>query len=190
MQVFNNDYDNSSGRGRGMDRPYTESRYGKPIQVNGVNGRYVRCYSNGSSWNGMNQYVEVEVFGHSANKGGSRETMPPVDPMPPGFKSFEKDFWEEAIRRRLIHGDSDGLNLKGSDELTIRIFLWGSMPAGDLLKRRINELDELLRLANELWNHHHPSLPLRNIEVRSNTDQLLRSLKPGVSASSRKAESD
>jgi len=180
VQVFNNDYDNSSIRGLGMDRPYTESRYGKPIQVNGVNGRYVRCYSNGSSWNVMNHYVEVEVFGHSANNLGGREPMSPVDPMPPGFKSFEKYFWEEAIRRRLVHGDSDGLNLKGSDELIIRIFLWDSALEGGPLESRIKRLDDLMQLANELWNQHHPALKLRNIEVRSNTDRLLRSLNPGA----------
>ena len=65
-QVFNNDYDKSSGRGLGKDLPYMESRYGKPIQVGGLHGRYVRCYSNGCSWNQMNSYTEIEVFGTAA----------------------------------------------------------------------------------------------------------------------------
>ncbi len=61
--VFNNDYENNLGLGRGRDRPYLESRYGKPIRVDGVNGRYVRLYSDGNTANEMNHYIEVQVFG-------------------------------------------------------------------------------------------------------------------------------
>jgi hypothetical protein len=61
--VFNNDYDNSSGKGVGKDRPYIETRYGKLIPVNGVKGRYVRLYSKGNTSNDMNHYIEAEVFG-------------------------------------------------------------------------------------------------------------------------------
>lgn len=61
--VFNNDYENSLGLGRGSDRPYMESRYGKPIRVDGVNGRYVRLYSRGNTANEMNHYIEVQVYG-------------------------------------------------------------------------------------------------------------------------------
>lgn len=61
--VFNNDYDESAGMGRGSDAPYVESRFGKLIPVSGVSGRYVRLYSNGNTSNEMNHYIEVEVFG-------------------------------------------------------------------------------------------------------------------------------
>lgn len=61
--LFNNDYDNSAGFGRGSDRPYVESRYGKLIDANQRNARYVRLYSNGNTANDMNHYIEVEVFG-------------------------------------------------------------------------------------------------------------------------------
>ncbi len=61
--VFNNDYENALGLGRGRDRPYLESRYGKPISVDGVRGRYVRLYSAGNTANDMNHYIEVEVHG-------------------------------------------------------------------------------------------------------------------------------
>jgi hypothetical protein len=61
--VFNNDYANAWGFGRGRERPYLESRYGKPIQVNGVSGRYVRLHANGNTANDMNHFIEVEVYG-------------------------------------------------------------------------------------------------------------------------------
>ena len=61
--LFNNDYDNSAGFGRGGDAPYVESRFGKLIPASGTAGRYVRLYSNGNTSNEMNHYIEVEVFG-------------------------------------------------------------------------------------------------------------------------------
>ena len=61
--IFNNDYDNSAGLGRGSDRPYVESRFGKLIDAQGTNARYVRLYSNGNTSNDMNHYIEVEVYG-------------------------------------------------------------------------------------------------------------------------------
>jgi hypothetical protein len=61
--VFNNDYDNSAGMGRGEDNPYVESRYGLLVDAKGTPGRYVRLYSNGNTANDMNHYIEVEVFG-------------------------------------------------------------------------------------------------------------------------------
>ena len=61
--LFNNDYDNSSGQGRGSDRPYVETRFGKPIDAKGVSARYVRLWSNGNTANDMNHYIEVEVYG-------------------------------------------------------------------------------------------------------------------------------
>ena len=64
--VYNNDYDNSAGMGKGADRPYVESRYGLPVNAKGAKGRYVRLYSNGNSSNENNHYIEVEVYGSKA----------------------------------------------------------------------------------------------------------------------------
>jgi hypothetical protein len=64
--VFNNDQDNSSGLGIGTDREYYETHEGKLIPVKGVKGRYVRCYSRGSSESVMSEYTEIEVYGRSA----------------------------------------------------------------------------------------------------------------------------
>jgi hypothetical protein len=61
--VFNNDNDNSSGFGVGQDLSYVETAEGKLIDAKGVVARYVRCSSNGSNSNELNNYIEVEVYG-------------------------------------------------------------------------------------------------------------------------------
>ena len=62
--VFNNDTDNSAKLGKGSDKAYIETRFGKPIVLgNPIKGRYVRLYSNGHDRQEVNTYVEVEVFG-------------------------------------------------------------------------------------------------------------------------------
>jgi hypothetical protein len=61
--IFNNDLDNSSGQGVGNNMHYVETSEGKLIDAKGVQGRYVRCYSNGNTNNDLNHYIEVEVYG-------------------------------------------------------------------------------------------------------------------------------
>lgn len=61
--VFNNDYDESAGMGKGSNRPYVETRFGKVVDGKGSKGRYVRLYSKGNTSNDMNHYIEVEVYG-------------------------------------------------------------------------------------------------------------------------------
>ena len=100
---------------------------------------------------------------------GSQQTTSSVDPMSPAFKSFEKDFWEEATKQRLIQQDADGLDLKGRDELIIRMSH----------KRAHAKLDQLMQLANERWNQSHLTPPLRKIEVRAIDGQVLSRLGPG-----------
>jgi hypothetical protein len=63
QSVFNNDIDNSSGRGVGKDMSYVETAEGKLIDARGVQGRYVRLYSRGNTANDLNHYIEVEVYG-------------------------------------------------------------------------------------------------------------------------------
>ena len=62
-ELFNNDYDNSAEQGKGSDKPYVDSRYGKLIDAKGTKAQYVRLYSNGNTANDMNHYIEVEVYG-------------------------------------------------------------------------------------------------------------------------------
>ena len=74
--VFNNDHDNSSGLGKGEDDTYVETSEGLWIDTKGVEGRYVRLYSNGYIFQHylhdgrineqkreLNHYVEIEVYG-------------------------------------------------------------------------------------------------------------------------------
>ncbi|MCJ8014490.1 discoidin domain-containing protein [Paenibacillus sp. KQZ6P-2] len=60
--VFNNDADNSAVQGVGTDAEYIETSSGKDITFPNVNARYVRLWSNGSTANGSNHYVEVEIY--------------------------------------------------------------------------------------------------------------------------------
>ena len=64
--VFNNDQDNSAGLGVGKDNEYFDLAEGKLIGVKGEKARYVRCYSNGSTSDGQNHVIEIEVFGKPA----------------------------------------------------------------------------------------------------------------------------
>jgi hypothetical protein len=61
--VFNNDHDNTSGLGAGKDMNYVETSEGRLVDAKGAIARYVRLYSNGNNQNGLNHYVEVEVYG-------------------------------------------------------------------------------------------------------------------------------
>ena len=61
--VFNNDHDNTAGLGKGADKEYRERFDGRPIDAKLAKGRYVRCWSNGSTSEPVNNYIEIEVFG-------------------------------------------------------------------------------------------------------------------------------
>jgi hypothetical protein len=63
--VFNNDADNSAGQGAGSDAEYAETSAGKSITFAPVSARYVRFWTNGSTSNQWNHYVEVEVYAAS-----------------------------------------------------------------------------------------------------------------------------
>lgn len=60
--VFNNDTDNSSGLGAGSDAEYNETVLGKEVVFAPITARYLRVYSNGSTVNGFNHWVEVKAF--------------------------------------------------------------------------------------------------------------------------------
>ena len=61
--LFNNDHDNTSKLGAGKDMNYVETSEGRLVDAKGSLARYVRLYSNGNSANGLNHYIEAEVFG-------------------------------------------------------------------------------------------------------------------------------
>lgn len=68
--LFNNDYDNSAGLGKGVDKEYYEDHFGRRISGLGIKARHVRITSNGSTSDPYNHFTEVEVYGkqHSAPK--------------------------------------------------------------------------------------------------------------------------
>jgi hypothetical protein len=64
--IFNNDQKNTAGLGVGTDREYFENSLtaaGKLIDAKGIQARYVRCYSKGSTDSALNSYIEIEAFG-------------------------------------------------------------------------------------------------------------------------------
>jgi hypothetical protein len=64
--IFNSDFSNDLGLGAGKSLNYIETYQGKLIDAKGVQGRYVRLYSNGNTSNKLNHYIEVEVWGKPA----------------------------------------------------------------------------------------------------------------------------
>jgi hypothetical protein len=61
--LFNNDMDNTSGRGIGKDREYFETQEGKLIDAKGIQARYLRSYTKGSTLSAFNVHQEIEVYG-------------------------------------------------------------------------------------------------------------------------------
>jgi hypothetical protein len=64
--IFNNDQKNTAGLGAGTDREYFENSLtgaGKLIDAKGLQARYIRCYSKGSTDSALNSYIEVEAYG-------------------------------------------------------------------------------------------------------------------------------
>ena len=64
--IFNNDQKNAAGLGLGTDREYFENSLtaeGKLIDAKGIQARYIRCYSKGSTDSALNSYIEVEAYG-------------------------------------------------------------------------------------------------------------------------------
>ncbi len=67
--IYNNDQANKEGLGAGKDREYFENYEGRLMDAKGVKGRYVRLYSNGSTYRDpLNRYNEVEIYGVPAAK--------------------------------------------------------------------------------------------------------------------------
>lgn len=60
--LFNNDADGSSGLGRGSDKEYYETRWGKLIDGKRTQARYVRSYTNGRDQHKLNALQEMEVY--------------------------------------------------------------------------------------------------------------------------------
>jgi hypothetical protein len=66
--LFNNDIDNSSGLGVGMDKNYVETFEGKLVDAKRQVAQYVRLWSNENNTNDRSHYLEVEVYGRSISE--------------------------------------------------------------------------------------------------------------------------
>jgi Ca-activated chloride channel family protein len=64
--LYNNDHDNSAGRGSGKEWGYFETNEGLLVDAKGVKARYVRLYSKGNNGDDLNRYTEVEVYAVAA----------------------------------------------------------------------------------------------------------------------------
>lgn len=166
-QVFNNDYDNSSGHGLGRDAPYLESNYGKVIQVDGVPGRYVRCHHNGSTLQDTNRYVEIEVYGLPSTVPLVVTPEEPTDPLAsvPPFREFEAAYWAT------VYGpDAKGwgaVDMWLEEDRQLVILSSRPLPMAESHQQRfrkewMSELETVVRL----WDEHFPAWPLQRIEVR------------------------
>jgi hypothetical protein len=70
--LFNNDFENTAGFGKGADKQYFEGYEGKLIDTNGIEARYLRFYSNGSNNSPLNGYIDIEVWGFLAESQAER----------------------------------------------------------------------------------------------------------------------
>ena len=60
---FDTANENTAKLGKGTDKEYRGRNDGRPMDAKLTKGRYVRCYSNGSTSEPVNNYIEIEVFG-------------------------------------------------------------------------------------------------------------------------------
>jgi hypothetical protein len=52
--------------GMGTNLEYFETHEGKLIDAKGVQARFIRFYSRGSTESPLNEYTEIEVYGRTA----------------------------------------------------------------------------------------------------------------------------
>jgi len=75
--IFNNDHDNSYGKGIGKQMGWVETSEGRVIYCpKGTVARYVRLHSQGNTSNDQNHYTEVEVYGISGLTARLRKKLP------------------------------------------------------------------------------------------------------------------
>jgi hypothetical protein len=63
--LFNNDHDNTSGLGVGLDKNYVDNAEGKLVDAKKEVAQYVRWYSRENNLNDRSHYLEVEVYGRT-----------------------------------------------------------------------------------------------------------------------------
>lgn len=60
--VYNSDIDDACKQGKGSDAAWIQTNHGRLFDGKGTKGRYVRLWSNGSTMDDFNRYIEVAVY--------------------------------------------------------------------------------------------------------------------------------
>lgn len=61
--LYNADIENKCGQGVGADKAWVQTNHGRMFDGKGAKARYVRLWSNGSTMDDFNRYIEVSVYG-------------------------------------------------------------------------------------------------------------------------------
>lgn len=64
--VYNADIDDACKQGKGTDKAWVQTNHGRLIDGKGTKARYVRLWSNGSTQDDFNRFIEVAVYGTPA----------------------------------------------------------------------------------------------------------------------------
>jgi hypothetical protein len=74
--LFNNDWENLNGLGKGTDLEYAETFEGKLIDAHGIKARYLRFYCQGNHSDKYNDYTEIETWGLPVSEKDSTNSPP------------------------------------------------------------------------------------------------------------------
>ena len=148
VTVFNNDKDSSASLGVGTDSEYKETSAGKTIVFDTVTARYVRFYSNGSTVNGANHYVEIEVYGVEP------QIVPTVNLAPEGTLSSSVPFDNSAFATDKLTDDTADY-ARGTNGLQ-----WVQVDLGAAY-----DLNEI-----QLWHYYGDSRSYRDVVVQLSND--------------------
>ncbi|MDB6137023.1 MAG: coagulation factor 5/8 type domain protein [Verrucomicrobiaceae bacterium] len=64
--VYNADIEDACKQGKGTDKAWVQTNHGRMIDGKNTKGRYVRLWSNGSTMDDFNRYIEISVYGTPA----------------------------------------------------------------------------------------------------------------------------
>ena len=148
VTVFNNDKNGSAGLGLGTDSEYRETTAGKTIAFDTVNARYARFYSNGSTVNGANHYVEIEVYGVEP------KTLPTVNLVPEGTLSSSVPFDNSAFATDKLTDDTADYARGTSGLQWVQVDLGAS-----------HDLNEV-----KLWHYYGDGRSYRDVVVQLSND--------------------
>jgi hypothetical protein len=80
--LFNNDYENLNGLGKGADLEYAETFQGKLIDAHGIKARFLRFYCHGCHDGQRSNYTEIEAWGLPASDKANTSPPRQLAPLP------------------------------------------------------------------------------------------------------------